>query len=96
MKIYEVYVHIIVVGVDHTSAPIALRERLACSPRQISQVLRFSQQVMQESILLSTCNRIELYGVCAEVGEGIENLLRVFSESRDVALWELRAHCYSF
>ncbi len=88
--------HIIVVGVDHTSAPIALRERLACSPRQVSQVLRFSQQVMQESILLSTCNRIELYGVCAEVSEGIENLLRVFSESRDVALLELRAHCYSF
>ena len=88
--------HIIVVGVDHTSAPIALRERLACSPRQMSQVLRISQQVVQESILLSTCNRIELYGVCSESSEGVAGLLQVLSEARDVALSELQSYCYSF
>ena len=88
--------HIIVVGVDHTTAPIALRERLACSPRQVSQVLRISQQVVQESILLSTCNRIELYGVCPESSEGVADLLQVLSEARDVTLSELQPHCYSF
>ena len=88
--------HIIVVGVDHTTAPIALRERLACSPRQVSQVLRISQQVVQESILLSTCNRIELYGVCSESSEGVADLLQVLSEARDVTLSELQLHCYSF
>lgn len=88
--------HIIVVGVDHTTAPIALRERLACSPRQVPQVLRISQQVMQESILLSTCNRIELYGVYSEVSEGVARLLQVLSEARDVALSELQAYCFSF
>jgi glutamyl-tRNA reductase len=89
-------VHIIVVGVDHTTASIALRERLACSPRQVSQVLRISQQVVQESILLSTCNRIELYGVCSESGEGVASLLQVLSEARDVSLSELQSYCYSF
>lgn len=88
--------HIIVVGVDQTTAPIALRERLACSPRQVSQVLRISQQVVQESILLSTCNRIELYGVCSESSEGVADLLQVLSEARDVTLSELQLHCYSF
>ncbi len=88
--------HIIVVGVDHTSAPIAFRERLACSPRQVSQVLRISQQVVQEGILLSTCNRIELYGVCSESSEGVASLLQVLSEARDVALSELQSYCYSF
>ena len=88
--------HIIVVGVDHTTAPIALRERLACSSRQVSQVLRISQQVVQESILLSTCNRIELYGVCPESSEGVAGLLQVLSEARDVTLSELQPHCYSF
>ena len=88
--------HIIVVGVDHTTAPIALRERLACSSRQVSQVLRISQQVVQESILLSTCNRIELYGVCPESSEGVADLLQVLSEARDVTLSELQPHCYSF
>ncbi|TMD83473.1 MAG: glutamyl-tRNA reductase, partial [Chloroflexi bacterium] len=88
--------HIIVVGVDHTSAPIAFRERLACSPRQVSQVLRISQQVVQEGILLSTCNRIELYGVCSESSDGVAGLLQVLSEARDVALSELQSYCYSF
>lgn len=88
--------YIIVVGVDHTTAPIALRERLACLPRQVPQVLRSSQQVVQESVLLSTCNRIELYAVCPEVDEGRTNLLQVLSETRQVPLAELHTHCYSF
>jgi len=89
-------VHIIVVGVDHTTAPIALRERLACSLRQVSQVLLSAQQVVQESVLLSTCNRIELYAVCPEIYEGKTNLLQVLSETRQVTLAELQAHCYDF
>ncbi|HYU71306.1 MAG TPA: hypothetical protein VEL31_01385, partial [Ktedonobacteraceae bacterium] len=86
--------HIIVVGVDHTTAPIELRERLACSLRQIPQVLRSARQVVQESVLLSTCNRIELYALCPEVDEGRKYLLQVLSETRQVPLAELLDHCY--
>jgi glutamyl-tRNA reductase len=91
-------VHIIVVGVDHISAPIALRERLACSLRQVFQVFLSSQQVMQESIVLSTCNRVELYGVCSdlEVGEGTAKLLQALSESRQVSLRELEGCAFSY
>ena len=86
--------HIIVVGVDHTTAPIELREQLACSLRQVPQVLRSAQQVVQESVLLSTCNRIELYAICPEVDEGRKYLLQVLSETRQVPLAELLDHCY--
>ena len=86
--------HIIVVGVDHTTAPIELRERLACSLRQIPQVLRSARQLVQESVLLSTCNRIELYAICPEVDEGRKYLLQVLSETRQVPLAELLDHCY--
>jgi glutamyl-tRNA reductase len=82
-------VHIVAIGVDHTSAPIELRERLACSPRQVSQVLMVSQELMQESVLISTCNRIEIYGVCSDVDEGRSMLLRTLSETRQVSLEEL-------
>jgi glutamyl-tRNA reductase len=87
-------VHIIVVGVDHTTAPIELRERLTCSPRQIPQVLRAARQGVQESVLLSTCNRIELYAICPEVDQGRNALLQVLSETRHVPLAELLDHCY--
>ncbi len=87
---------IIVVGVDHTTAPIELRERLACSSRQIPQILQATQQLTQGCVLLSTCNRVELYAVCSNVSQGCADLLHVLSETRQVTYDELEAHCYSF
>ncbi len=96
IKLYEVFVHIIVVGVDHTTAPIALRERLAYTPRQLPQVLHATQAVAQECVLLSTCNRIELYAVCSEIHGGVTSLLQVLSETRPVSLAELQTHSYQY
>lgn len=86
--------HIVVAGVDHTCATIELRERLACSSRSIPQVLGAAQQQTQESVLLSTCNRVELYAVCADVSEGRSFLLDVLSETRQVPRSELENYCY--
>jgi len=87
---------IIVVGVDHTTAPIELRERLACSSRQIPQILQATRQLTQGCVLLSTCNRVELYAVCSNVSQGCADLLHVLSETRQVTYDELEAHCHSF
>src|SRR5579885_3187376 len=88
--------HIVLVGVDHSSAPIALREQLACSSRQLLQVLDAVHQVTQEAVLLSTCNRVELYAICQESSQGREDLLHVLSETLQVSYDELAAHCYNF
>jgi len=88
--------HIVVVGVDHTTASIALRERLSCSSRHIPQVLSATNMVTQESVLLSTCNRIELYAICAETEEGKAHLLHVLGTINEVPPEELAAHSYSF
>ncbi len=87
--------HIVVVGVDHTTASIALRERLTCSSRQVPHLLDIAKESVQECVLLSTCNRIELYAVCTEVHSEREHLLRILSEEKEVALEELVAHCYT-
>ncbi len=86
--------HIVCIGVDHTSAPIALRERLACAPDQVSQVLRSARQFVRECVLLSTCNRLELYAVCLEPDEGATRLQNLLSQARAVPLTELTAHAY--
>ena len=88
--------HIVIVGVDHTTAPITLRERLACSPRQVDLVLQGVQQVARESVLLSTCSRLELYAVCFEVSGSRESLLGVLSEIRQIPRAELEAHSYYY
>lgn len=57
-----------VVGCSHHNTPIELRERLAFSPEQTCVALeRLRDAYPQiESVLLSTCNRTELYTACEE------------------------------
>ncbi len=88
--------HIVVVGVDHTTASIALRERLACSMRQIPHLLQALQPLVSECVVLSTCNRIEVYAVCDDIAQGRLDLLQVLGRERQVAYDELIAHSYSF
>ena len=87
---------IVLVGVDHLSAPIALRERLVCSQRRIPQVLQAIRNVAQECVLLSTCNRMEIYAVFSEIEEGHIHLLRILSDVCAIALPELEVHSYHF
>lgn len=54
-------------GVNHHTAPVALRERLAlsgCGLRTALEELR-ATELVTEAVLLSTCNRLELYVVLA-------------------------------
>lgn len=53
----------LVIGCNHRSAPVALRERLAFSEGEVDEALRrFKQEFPDaEAVLLSTCNRVELY-----------------------------------
>lgn len=87
--------HIVVVGADHTTASIALRERLACSSRQIPHLLTLAREVTSECVLLSTCNRIEFYAVCSDEIQARAELIRVLCEQQGVTQDELVQHGYT-
>lgn len=55
----------VVVGVNHKTAPIALREKLALTADKIDHVLNQVRHYpsVTEAAVLSTCNRVEIYGV---------------------------------
>lgn len=57
--------HLVVVGVNHKTAPVAIREKLAVDDRSLSQALSKlkSHAHAAEFCLVSTCNRTELYAV---------------------------------
>src|SRR5690348_16061611 len=88
--------YIVAVGVDHTTAPIPLRERLACSSQQAFQLLKDMQQIAQECVLLSTCNRIEVYALCTDPRVGQADILHTLAETQQVDQKELAKHCYTF
>jgi glutamyl-tRNA reductase len=61
-------VEIVLIGLNHRTAPVELRERVSFTQeeaRLASEQLR-SQGVLSETLVLSTCNRSELYGVPPE------------------------------
>ena len=50
------------VGINHTTAPIAIREKVAFDPDHLSQALRdLMDNKVNEAAILSTCNRSEIY-----------------------------------
>ncbi|MCX8955866.1 glutamyl-tRNA reductase [Erwinia psidii] len=54
---------LLALGINHKTAPVALRERVAFSPEALDQALDslLSQPLVQGGVVLSTCNRTELY-----------------------------------
>lgn len=54
-----------VIGTSHKTAPVEVRERLALAPGQVAAVLAamHAEKTFDEALVLSTCNRTEMYVV---------------------------------
>lgn len=55
------------IGISFRTAPVALRERLAVCPTKLAETARAlaRREELSEVVLVSTCNRVEVYGVAA-------------------------------
>ena len=51
-------------GINHKTAPIEVREKLYIHENEIPSLLALLKQTLAECVILSTCNRTEIYGVC--------------------------------
>lgn len=89
----EAVLPVAVVGIDHHRTPVAVRERLAVAPEAVAAVVAAIQQVCAcgEVVVLSTCNRLELYlGGTTDPWPA----LQLLAERREVDPEALRAGCY--
>jgi glutamyl-tRNA reductase len=77
-----------IVGVSHRTAPIEIREALAFARDALAEALQRLRQETgaAEAMILSTCNRVELYARCdrADASEALEAFLCAFHQ-RDPA-----------
>jgi len=96
-------VALVLLGLNHRSAPVAMRERLAIAPAELAPLLRSlsRQPGVRECYILSTCNRVEILA-CTPDGAPAESLpLEIFLAERFLAErfrvepTELRRHLYS-
>jgi glutamyl-tRNA reductase len=84
---------IALLGVNHRSAPLALRERLALTDEQVPEVLQALSATGDEAYVLSTCNRTELCLVTRSDDPG-EILFSILADRREVARDVLAGHTY--
>ncbi|MGY0558156.1 MULTISPECIES: glutamyl-tRNA reductase [unclassified Lysobacter] len=66
-----------VLGINHQTAPVSLRERVAFSAETLPAALASLRALpqVQEVALLSTCNRTEIYAVSTDDGQAVANWL---------------------
>ncbi|MCL1632896.1 glutamyl-tRNA reductase [Sporolactobacillus sp. CPB3-1] len=74
--------HILTIGVNYRNTPVALREKLAIQPSKLEQALTELRETKSifEDVILSTCNRTELYVVCDQMHTGRYYSKKFFSD----------------
>lgn len=87
---------VLVVGLSHRSAPVEMLERAAVGapdvPKLLDELLRTAH--VSEAMLLSTCNRIEVYAVVDAFHGGLSDVSAVLARHAGMALTELTGHVY--
>ncbi len=92
---------IITLGLNHKTAPVDIRERLAFSPESLAHAVKSLSALgnIKEAAILSTCNRTELY--CATADDdtlnqrAIEQIIEWLSQFHGLQSTEFNDHLYT-
>jgi glutamyl-tRNA reductase len=89
-------VHLLLVGISHRTAPVELRERLDFQARGLENALQAlgSRHIGSEAVIVSTCNRAEVYAACEDVGAGRSAIASFISEYHGIDLSSITPHVY--
>lgn len=73
--------HLIALGLNHRTAPVEVRERFSLSKEEQGEALERLTELsaVDEAVIISTCNRTEIYAVVTEKAKGREELQKFFA-----------------
>jgi glutamyl-tRNA reductase len=79
-------VHLFLLGVSHRTAPVELRERLDFSSRDLGAAVEAlaARRAAAESVVLSTCNRSEMYVAADDITRANDELVSFLSDYHQV------------
>lgn len=88
---------VLVIGVNHRTGPLALLERVAVSPVDLPKAIAglVSRANVREAVVLSTCNRTEVYAVAERFHGAYADVRDFFCELGGIDPDELHPHLYS-
>jgi glutamyl-tRNA reductase len=87
---------LITVGINHKTAPVSIRERVAFAPEKMIDALSslISENKANEAVIVSTCNRTELYCSVEDLSK-VDDVIAWLSKYHGIALPELQQYCYT-
>ncbi len=69
------------IGMSHKTAPVDLREQFAFTDEEISKYMDLlHDQGIEETVCVSTCNRVEIYFASSNVREAAEHIMKLLEE----------------
>ena len=77
---------VVVVGLNHQVAPVEVRERIAFAPHQMEVAHQALRERVQEGVILSICNRVEVYAVVDRAAAGVHSIGSFFGRLHDSAI----------
>lgn len=88
--------NIIVVGLNHKTAPVEIREKLSFQPTVFEGAHRKLLQTpgVTEGMILSTCNRVEIYACVNDIDGGIKEVKGFLSLFHDLPLERFEEHLF--
>src|SRR6185436_3816529 len=89
-------IDLLLIGVSHKTAPVAVRERLAVDPDAIAAALveLTALSPVREAAMISTCNRVELYVAADDADRAAAELAGVLARRAGVAVGDIAEHLY--
>jgi glutamyl-tRNA reductase len=89
-------VHVLLIGISHRTAPVELRERVDFQVRGIEQALRAlaTRGSTREAVVLSTCNRAEIYAACEDLNATRLDLSLFVAEFHGIDHTAVAPHVY--
>lgn len=95
---FLIFMNYFVLGLNHQTAPVQLREKLAVTREKLPSVLDglISLESVSEGLLLSTCNRVEVYAVGPEAPRGLADIRSYISRQQQIAPGEWDGNEYFY
>lgn len=87
---------ILVLGLNHKTAPLELRERLSIPQSKAPELLKTLEErsIFEERLLLSTCNRTEIYGAGSNLDQAVRRTKEFLSEYSKLQLSDFEDKLY--
>ncbi len=88
---------LIVIGMNHKTAPLEIREQFAFSPEKTKEalLLLLEKAFLQECFILSTCNRVEIYAATSQPALALAELKNFLSQFHSVNLEKINSFFYT-